>query len=106
MPYFRSSKSDIQSFFYESISVLQSQVAEGKKSIFATFLSCIDNSIPTGTERQTSTEATLLFTKDLLLADNVTYYSFLALLEGGKETSKDDLLGIRYQKLVHFSLLS
>ena len=67
-----------------------------KKSIFATFLSCIDNSIPTGTERQTSTEvATLLFTKDLLLADNVTYYSFLALLEGGKETSKDDLLGIR-----------
>ena len=101
IPYFRSSKSDIQSFFYESISVLQQQV-EGKKSIFATFLSCIDNSIPTGTERQTSTEATLLFTKDLLLADNVTYYSFLALLEGGKETSKDDLLGIRYQKLVFF----
>ena len=60
MPYFRSSKSDIQSFFYESISVLQSQVAEGKKSIFATFLSCIDNSIlPSGTERQTSTEPVL-----------------------------------------------
>ena len=60
MPYFRSSKSDIQSFFYESISVLQSQVGEGKKSIFATFLSCIDNSIlPSGTERQTSTEPVL-----------------------------------------------
>ena len=46
------------------------------------------------------------FTKDLWLPDNVTYYSFLGWLEGGKETNTDDLLGIRYQKLVHFSLLS
>ena len=71
MLYFRS-KSDIQSFFYESISVLK------KKSIFATFPSCIDNSIPAGRHsRQTSTTA--FFTKDLWLPDNVTYYSLLVL---------------------------